>query len=127
MNRTDEASERSALEARSKQAFDESVDRLDGRTRSALNQARHAALAEIERQQRSPLARAWGPLTGIAAAAFVLLALFAPLRSMLAPQDTATQFEDLDIVAESDNIEMLQDLEFYAWLDAAPPAEDSQR
>jgi hypothetical protein len=119
MSRTEDGSERSALETRSKAAFDESVANLDGRTRSALNQARHAALAELEQRKRSPLGRIWGPLTGIAAAAFVLLAMFAPLRSMLTPHDTATQFEDLEIVAGSENIEMLQDLEFYAWLDSA--------
>jgi hypothetical protein len=120
MNRTTGEPDKSPLETRSKSLFDASVDNLDGRTRSALNQARHAALAELEQQKRAPLARLWGPLTGVAAAAFVLLAMFAPLRSMLTPNDSAaTQFEDLEIVAESDNIEMLQDLAFYAWLDSA--------
>jgi hypothetical protein len=120
VSRNDETSGKSSLETRSKAVFDESVDNLDGRTRSALNQARHAALAELERRQRSPFGRVLGPLTGIAAAAFVLLALFAPLRSMLTPHDSAaTQFEDLEIIAGSDNIEMLQNLEFYEWLDRA--------
>lgn len=119
VNRTDEAPSRTALEERSKALFDESVGNVDGRARSALTQARYAALAELERQKRPLLWRMWGPLTGIAAAAFVLLALFAPLRLTPTPGEGATPFEDLEIVADSEDLEMLQELEFYVWMDSA--------
>ncbi len=33
------------------------------------------------------------------------------------PPPGAAALEDLEIVADSDNIELLQDVEFYAWLD----------
>jgi hypothetical protein len=120
VNRSEESSAKSSLEERSKALFDESVGNLDGRTRSALTQARHAALLELERQKRPLLSRVWGPLTGIAAAAFVLLVMFAPLRLTPTSGEGATMpFEDLEIVAESEDLEMLQELEFYVWMESA--------
>jgi hypothetical protein len=107
------------LEERSKALFDESVGNLDGRTRSALTQARHAALAELEGSHRSAL-RVMGPLSGIAAATFVLIVMFAPLRlTRESAEVVMTPFEDLDIVAESENIELMENLDFYVWLDSA--------
>lgn len=119
MNRDDEPTREGSLEQRSKALFDASVDNLDGRTRSALTRARNAALAELERSERPLMWRVLGPVSGVVAAAFVLLALFAPLRfTPTAVEGTAMPFEDLDIVVEPDNLEMLEDLEFYAWLDS---------
>ena len=115
VNRIDETPG-TPLEQRTKEVFDASLDSIDGRTQSALTQARHAALAELERKRASRW-QLWGPLSGIAAAAFVLLVMFAPLRLTPTSVEGATMpFEDLDIVADADNLEMLQDLDFYAWL-----------
>jgi hypothetical protein len=33
---------------------------------------------------------------------------------------SATPFEDLDIIAADENLEMVEDVEFYTWLDNAP-------
>lgn len=108
------------MEEHSKALFDASVDNLDGRTRSALTRARHAALAELEHSKRPLMWRVLGPVGGVIAAAFVLLVLFAPLRYTPTSVEGSTMpFEDYDIVAETDDLEMLQDLEFYAWLDKA--------
>lgn len=115
MERTDATS----FEARSKAVFDASVGNLDGRTRTALTRARYAALAELERSHQPLSWRAFGPLAGVAAAAFVLLALFAPLHLTLQPEGQAIPLEDLDIVAEAESFELLENLEFYAWLDSA--------
>lgn len=120
----DEPTCEESLERRSKALFDASVDNLDGRTRSALNRARNAALAELERGERPLMWRVLGPVTGVAAAAFVVLVLFAPLRlTPSAVQGSMLPFEDLEIVAEPDDLEMLQNLEFYAWLDTVSPAQ----
>lgn len=120
VNRSDEPAATTPLEERSKRLFDESVDRLDGSTRSALTQARHAALAELEEHKRPLLWRIGGPLSGVAAAAFVLLVILAPMQlSSPGREMPATPFEDIDIVADADHLEMLRDLEFYAWLDSA--------
>jgi hypothetical protein len=114
----DEQLTHAPLEERSKALFDESVGNLDGRTRSALTQARHAALAELKGSRRTAW-RVWGPLSGVAAAAFVLIVMFAPLRLTRESAEVAmTPFEDFDMVAEGDNIELMENLDFYAWLDS---------
>jgi negative regulator of sigma E activity len=125
MSEKDSGLQLMALEERSRALFLDSVERIDMRTRSRLTQARHAALEAAERARP----RAWfmrmPVLTSAAtvAAAMVLgvsLWVHAPaVHHGAAPADTAN-FEDLEIVAASDNsqdnVEMLQDdLDFYAW------------
>ena len=108
----------SELEMRSKELFDESVERLDGRTRSRLTQARNAALDEIRAGRRG-----WRgfrvPAAALAtvAVAAVLLVTWTGLNSPSAPGASGLPLDDFDIVADSDNLEMLQDVEFYAWLE----------
>jgi hypothetical protein len=106
----------SGVERRSKELFDESVDRLDAHTRSKLTQARQAALDEL----RLHRGRAWltHPLGGLTAAALVAVAVLmwpVALRNPAGP--AVVPLDDLEIVANGDDIEMLQDVEFYAWLD----------
>lgn len=103
------------FEQRTKALFDESVERLDGRTRSKLTQARNAALEEL---RKGPPRFQWlrTPVTGLAAAA--VLALVIGMWPGSQPSDSGTlPLEDFDIVADADNIEMLQDVEFYVWLE----------
>lgn len=121
VNSTNEGEDGRTLEQRSKAVFDESANSLDARTRSALTQARHAAMTEIER--RRPLMwRIWGPVSGAAAAAFVLIVMFAPLRLQpTAVEQSTSPFEDLEIVVGTDNLEMLEDLDFYAWIESVEP------
>ena len=109
---------RQPVEERAKELFDESLGNLDGRTRSALNQARHAALTELEGRQRQGAWRFWGPLSGVAAAALFVAVVFGPVWTTLQPTpDNAMPLEDFDIIADAENLELLEDLDFYAWLD----------
>ncbi len=117
------------LEERSRALFEHSVANVDMRTRSRLTQARHAALEAAERSRP----RAWflrmpalTSAAGVAAAAVLGVSLWlgAPQPHHGATADNVATFEDLDIVAASDNsqdnVEMLQDdLEFYGWADKA--------
>ena len=48
------------FEARTRALLEESVTRVDARIRSRLNQARHAALAELARSQHAPWWRSFG-------------------------------------------------------------------
>ena len=110
------------LEERSKALFDESVERLDGRTRSRLTRARHAALDEL----RAGRPRWLGfrlPAAGLATAALaaVLVVTWTGLKQPVAPGG-GLPLDDFDIVADSDNLEMLQDVEFYAWLEEGTEA-----
>jgi hypothetical protein len=114
-----------ALEQRSRALFRDSVERIDMRTRSRLTQARHAALDAAERARP----RAWfmrmpvlTSAAGVAAALALGVSLWvhAPVVHHGATSTDASNFEDLDIVASSDNsqdnVEMLQnDLDFYSW------------
>lgn len=114
---------------RAKALFEESVDELDGATRSRLNQGRQAALAELA-AGAATFGRwtQWVPATGVAAAAVVAVVLWngnAPVES-LAPA-TASDFE---LLLNEDSFDMLQDLEFYSWLDIdaelqLPPATEA--
>ena len=118
--------QRTLLEERSRELFQDSVERIDMRTRSRLTRARHAAL---EAALDARPARAWfmrmpvlTSAAGVAAAMVLGVSLWVHVPVVHhgpTPAD-ASNFEDLDIVASSDNsqdnVEMLQDdLDFYAW------------
>ncbi|WP_129641217.1 hypothetical protein [Peristeroidobacter agariperforans] len=102
------------LEERSRGLFDNSVERLDAQTRSRLNQARQRALAEIN---KGSTRRYWlAAPGGLAAAALVALIL---IRTGAGPPSAETGgvlLDDVDIVADADNFELIQDVEFYSWL-----------
>jgi hypothetical protein len=115
-----------ALETRARQLLDESVESIDMRVRSRLNQGRQAALARAAR----PRARFLGmPLAtsaaGLCAACVLGVAVWIGMPSGERPMfagEAQASFEDLDILASSeessgDNLEMLQeDADFYEWV-----------
>lgn len=105
------------FEERSRELFDDSVERLDARTRSRLNQARQRALDEVK---KGSTRRYWlaAPLGGLAAAALIALILVRPGGEVVAPgsEEGAMALDDFDIVADADSFELIQDVEFYSWL-----------
>ena len=123
-----------AFERRAREVFDASVDTLDARTRSRLNQARQQATAELARSRRSPWL-AWAPAGALAAAALVAVMLWrtpgtpespvqqaqvkpAPLQE--GAGDAAEMFaagDDLDLVSE--------DLDFYDFVAYATDESDN--
>ena len=110
------------FERRSRAAFDASVDSVDMRVRSRLTQARHAALAAAA-GGRTPFSRVrlvfWAPAFGAAAALIVAVALW-----MGHPTAEVSGFEDLELVASNEPMDLLQDdPEFYDWIDKAPVAD----
>ena len=96
-----------------KTLFDDSVDGLDAATLSTLNQSRQRALAEAHAQP-SPWLR-WVPAAGMAAVA--LLAVMVILPDPANIQVVPAAVTDMEILLGEDSIEMLEDLEFYAWID----------
>lgn len=112
---------------RARSLLDESARALDAATLSRLNRARQAALA-----QRAPRRRAaWVFLpAGLAGACALLLAVGmwhgrraptampAQAAATAGANHSAVNAGDLDMIASGDDLEMMQDLDFYAWLDA---------
>ncbi len=112
-----------ALAQRSRELFNERVANLDGRTRSRLNQARQAALAAARGSDRSGL-RWWAPVGSAAALTLVAMIGWQTLHQGAEVQmpepsvnTVAGTVDDLEIMTSNDDLEMLRDVEFYAWLE----------
>jgi hypothetical protein len=112
------------FEEQSRALFHDSVESVDMRVRSRLTQARHAALAAAARPRRLAELRWWAPAAGFSAAAVLGAALWFGPHALHRPFDrplpaeaaSTANLEDLDLVASSDDLELLQeDAEFYDW------------
>lgn len=116
MNERNNVTADDAFAEKAKQLFDESVDGLDGETRSKLNRGRQAALAELQTGRRRWLR--WAPAGGVAVAAVAALIVWtsSPQIDELATPAVAS---DMEILLTEDSFEMLEDLEFYSWIDLA--------
>lgn len=108
------------LVRRAKQAFDESVESLDAATLSRLNRSRHAAL---ERGAGShALLRPVPVLAASGAALAVIAAVFLVGNPAVTPEGGLPDMEpdvvaDTEILLQGEDFEMLEDLEFYSWLE----------
>ena len=109
-----EADEKFAQQA--KELFDHSVDGLDASTLSRLNRGRQAALAKLASGNRRW--SHWMPATatGVAAAVFVAVLV---MRGPMAVDgiEMPVAATDMEILLGEESIDMLEDLEFYSWLD----------
>jgi hypothetical protein len=110
-----------------------SADELDAATLSRLNRARQSALAEFDRQRRRPawLVPGWQPALGVAAVAMLAVALWVgrapgpatPLPAVPVEAARAVQAVDLEVILADENLELIEDLEFYDWLETDLAAE----
>ena len=105
-----------AFVTKAKELFDQSVQSLDGETQSRLNRARNEALAHTGRGISHTQWLRWAPATGVAAAAVVAVVVLTgrPPVDDLTPPATAGDFE---LLLEEESFEMLEELEFYSWID----------
>ena len=110
-----------AFADQARKLFDESVEALDGQTRSRLNRGRQAALEELT--SGTPGWVQWAPAAGVAAAAVVAVVLWTgnPPVDELTPGASVADFE---ILLAEDSFEMLEDLEFYSWIDLDEDADE---
>lgn len=114
---------------KAKALLDASAQNLDAATLSRLNRARQAALAQRQRP-----AMRWLLPTGLASACVLMLALGiwqarTPQHPDAMPIPTSKsvanfQPDDLEMVGGDDSLDLYQNLEFYAWLDAQEPEGD---
>lgn len=102
---------------------------LDARTLARLRQAREQALAELGQQRRRPAWFAgWQPALGAAAVAGLAVALWLG-RETAAPPPAATAGAEpaleLEALLADENLELIEELEFYDWLAMADGAHDA--
>jgi hypothetical protein len=127
----------SGLEMRSRLVMEEGLTRIDARTRSRLNQARQAAVAEVAKP--SWFARLLGPLTGRAlmpatgaAAVVALVAVFmlsgGHQLTASVTDNPASAFDVLDLVTDDDAMNLMEDNDssFYEWAAAQGDAAAGQ-
>ena len=109
------------LVAQLREQLEQSARDLDGATLSRLNRARQAAL---EAHRRAPHARWLWPAAGAAALACAFaFALWRPLVQPDAMPLAPVAAADLELLAGETGIELYEELEFYAWLDAQDTAQ----
>jgi hypothetical protein len=109
-----------ALERQSKALFDASVAELDARTRSRLCQARHAAVAQAPGRSRRVR---WVPALASAAAVVMIAVMLPRFTQQPQPmQDSWAVADDITLLMNDESLELLEEIEFYAWLDDAPGA-----
>lgn len=108
------------IESLARGVFDESVERVDGATRSRLTQARHAALAELERP-RFRFA-SWVPAGALAGAAVLAVMVWTQPGPGGAPEPVlaAAPADDFELLTLGEDLDLLEeDVEFYAWAASA--------
>jgi len=108
------------FERKARVLLEESVSRIDARTRSRLNQARHAALEASAAPRRAWRWRSHSlmPAAGVAAALLVALVLFNREPSVESPVlEGQHAVEDMDLLADSEGLELMDgwDGPFYEW------------
>ena len=93
-------------------ALDDSTDRLDRHTQTALRAARLRAL----HPERAALrARWWMPASGVALASAVLVAvLLSHTNQPVAPR--MLPGTDIELLTSAHSLEFYNDLDFYQWL-----------
>jgi hypothetical protein len=105
--------DRNEFEKRTQEILEESTARLDGRTRSRLTQARHAALGAGSKPATRWLGwKAMAP-AGVAAAAVLAVLIWPGARGA----DPAP-LDDIELLADGeapDFTVVAEDLEFYEW------------
>ena len=103
---------------RIRRELDQSVASLDGETRSRLSSARSKALASGQGRRRS----AWWPAGGLALASLLVLAVMVTRLQPTGPDgelrvELLEDDQDLELVTTIEHLELLEDLEFYYWLE----------
>jgi negative regulator of sigma E activity len=105
------------FEKRTQEVLEESAGRLDGRTRSRLTQARHAALAQLAQPARHWW-RAYVPVGAAAAVAVLAVVIWSGQPPGTAQTLVVSPVDDLELLADAeaqDFVDDGEDLEFYEW------------
>lgn len=115
----------SPLERRSRAVFDQTVAALDADTRGRLARARSRAVQAAAAPRR---VSAWFRGTAgwaTAAASIAVAGLIWFGQSSRPPAIDVETLGDLEILLGDEELEMLEDLDFYAWLEQQPEINDA--
>lgn len=117
------------FERNARRVLEESVQRIDARTRSRLNQARHAALEAAAARRRGWFGRfTLMPAAGAVAAAVLVAVVLWQRQPVgtppLGPEAQRTAVEDMDLLTDKDSIDLMEgwDGSFYEWAAAQSDA-----
>ncbi len=92
-------------------SLDESIEHLDAHTLSRLNQARHRALAQVEKP------RLFNPQWLKAGAfAFLLVTVINGWLFFSTSNIQQMNTDDFEMIVASEDYELIQDLDFVAWM-----------
>ena len=112
----------SEFEKRTRELLVDSVQRVDGRIRSRLNQARHAAIEEAGKRPSMWARFSLMPAVGAVAAAMLVAFVLWPHSHRGDPGTEGSGragVEDLDLLADSDALDLVSDEtdtgQFYEW------------
>ncbi len=95
------------------QTLEQDSQALPAQLRSRLNRRRQQVLARLDRPKR----RYWLP-AGLATALSLALVAWLAGPQPTPPEGTAAlAVEDLQLLAEPADLELIEELEFYAWLE----------
>jgi len=100
---------------RARQLFADSVAGLDGQTRSRLTRARAEAVEAAGRRRSWLTPTQLAPLGGVAAAVLAVAVFWGGPEAPIEVGESAA-LNDLDILLEGEELDLFEDLEFYAWL-----------
>lgn len=109
---------------KARQVFDDSVRGLDGATRSRLAQARAAAIEAAAGNRAEPWL-AGIRLMPVGAVAALLAAVIWYGASAPVAIESPSMISDLDLLLEAEDLDLFDELEFYAWLSEQPEMADS--
>jgi len=113
------------LEQRTRDVFDQHTASLDAHTLSRLNQARQIALNVVRKDKSAAMPRWLMPAGSVAALALVATMTFHFSRSTgVNPAPTLSPLEDMEIIASNEDIDLLQDVDFYDSLDSVDAGEN---
>lgn len=114
---------------KAKHALDDSLDNINEETQARLNQARREALRAAANKESPAPWFYWGSAGGMVVAALVAFIGFGEISLPgLQPERVATDLatpsgitseeivETMDLLATDDALELMEDLEFVAWL-----------
>ncbi len=106
------------FEERTKLLFDQSVAALDGHTRSKLTQARYRALEELGQRRQASWGRSLLPAGAAAVVAILSLMLWQGQMEPVSDRSfDVAAVTDLEILLGEEELDMIEELEFYAWLE----------